>query len=616
MNSAPMSSPHARKAQTMRRHKAPVGSAILLVAQGFTFALLRWFLNLLPLPKRLSTGWQWALRRSFWNNLARLKFRGSRPQSFPVPRTARTITPVAFDRKFRNIPIRNIKVADRIPRDEMRGRNFFRDWPHKWLMRIFTRYQVWMYRLLSPMQPGLDEIHADPYEALRQAYPKRHRALLEPPVMPLELQGSPDLGALAVKGPYHGYLKKYDWEAGENVQENEAWRSAQVVPPPDWDDQAGPWNNHLFEWDFRSFDGGYQHHSGLYNLGCRVLFVVHGPTRTVRPIGIKSELGVSKPGEPTWEFAKKLALCAATNHLSLVRHFNGIHLASAAPLAIATRNHLPPDHPLIRLLWPYIYHTPLSNHIVTRAQMVPGGDFETVFSFTHRGICDLFSHTYKEFDFTVNDPETDAAQRGIVNAGLDTRTLKDLSELFEVFHRQAKKYLVLYYDFHRYPPGKDEILLHWLDALNHSETGIPNGVPVNRDNVDHANLSRLLATFMYMATVQHDIAGSFLWNYQLWAHTQPPRLYKDGRRLPLDVYQRLVNANFNLNVPRTPLMWRDLEEDWSYLAPPQGEQQAAAVQVWRKCQEELEEIEKHWRSRDPWHAWRVYPSMLEVNIND
>ena len=190
----------------------------------------------------------------------------------------------------------------------------------------------------------------------------------------------------------------------------------------------------------------YQHHSDpdLYNLGCRVLFVVHGPTRTVRPIGIKSELGISKPGAPSWEFANTLALCAATNHLSLVRHFNGIHLASGAPLAIATRNHLPPDHELRRLLWPYIYHTPLSNYIVTRAQMVPGGDFEQIFSFSHRGMCDLFSDTYKEFDFTVNDPAIDAERRGIVRAGFDTLTLQDLTELYKVFQRQAKRYLVLY----------------------------------------------------------------------------------------------------------------------------------------------------------------------------
>lgn len=608
----------------MRRHKAPVGLAIIVVGQGILFSLLRWLLTLLPLPKHLSTRWQWALRKSFWNNLARLKFLGSRPQSFPIPRAARKILPIDFRDRFPNIPIRNIKVADRIPWDEMRGRNFFRDWPHKWLMRFFTRFQVGMYRLLAPMQPNspkeperdkLDEIDADPYEALHQAYPKRHRALLEPPVMPLEFQGSLDLAALAVKGPHHGYLKRYDWNDPQNEQLNNDWTAAQVVPPPDWDPQSGAWEENLYEWDFSKL-GKFEHRSDVYNLGCRVLFVVHHPTKTVQPIGIKSELGISKPGEPTWEFAKTLALCAATNHLSLVRHFYGIHLASAAPLAIATRNHLCPDHVLGRLLWPYTYHTQLSNYLVTRAQMVQAGDFECIFSFEYRGMCDLFSDAYRQFDFIVNDPDADARRRGIVSAGFETPTLNDIQALFEAFRSQAWEYLDLYYRGDHAALKKDEPVLQWLDALNDKETGIPNGLPVTRDNVTQDNLSRLLASFMSLVTVRHDLAGSFLWNYQLWAHKQPPRLYRDGRRLRLDEYQRLVNANFNLNVPRTPLMWRDLEEEWSHLASAEGGKQAEAIRVWQELQEKLEEIEKKWRTDDPWHVWRVYPSLLEVNVND
>src|SRR6266568_951906 len=206
----------------MQRHKTPVGLAILLLVQGPVFALVRWLLNLFPLPARLSARWQWGLRKGFWNNFARLKFRGSRKQNFPIPRGApRKIAPVDFVSKFPSIPIQKIKVADHIPWDELRGKNFFTDFPHKILMILFTKFQLGMYRILSPMHPGLDEIDADPYEALRQAYPKRHAALFEPPVMPLEFQGSLDLGALAVKGPYARYLRKYTW--GKDSQLDTEW---------------------------------------------------------------------------------------------------------------------------------------------------------------------------------------------------------------------------------------------------------------------------------------------------------------------------------------------------------------------------------------------------------
>jgi hypothetical protein len=617
----------------MRQHKAPIGLAIFLLIQGPAFALARWLLNLFPLPTRLGARWQWGLRKGFWNNFARLKFRGSRKLNFPIPiGSPRKIVPVDFSTKFPSIPIQNIQVADHIPWDELRGKNFFKDFPHKILMILFTKFQLGMYRILSPMQPGLDEIDADHYEALRQAYQKRHGALFEPPVMPLEFQGSLDLGALAVKGPYACYLEKYTWE--QTPQLDTDWTLAQVVPPPKWNDKFGRWEDHLYKWDFWSLKD-YEHHPGLYNLGCLVLFLVDPPTGTVQPIAIKGDLGNLKPGrgvskraDATWEFAKKLALCAATNHLSLVYHFNGIHLASAEHLAIATRNHLYPDHVLCRLLWPYIYHTQLSNQIVIPPQMVEGGDFDSIFSFTHKGMCDLFSSTYKDYQFTVNDPEMDAGRRGIPKDLFDTPTQDDLQELFELFHRHVEKYLDIYYNGSNAVLQRDEPVLNWLDSLNHPLHGIPtflpdphpvplpNSLPVHRGNVTLARLSRLLASFLYLVTVRHVLAGSFLWNYQLWAHKQPPRLYRNGRRLPLDVYRRLVNANFNLNVPRTPLMWKETEDDWSYLASDQCGQQSQAKRVWSEFQEELKTLEKEWRTKYPWYVWRVYPSMLEVNIND
>ena len=63
---------------------------------------------------------------------------------------------------------------------------------------------------------------------------------------------------------------------------------------------------------------------------------------------------------------------------------------------------------------------------------------------------------------------------------------------------------------------------------------------------------------IYMATVEHEILGTGLWNYQMWTFVQPVRMSRDGRRERLDVYRRLVNANFNLNVTRASRV-RDFE---------------------------------------------------------
>ena len=115
---------------------------------------------------------------------------------------------------------------------------------------------------------------------------------------------------------------------------------------------------------------------------------------------------------------------------------------------------------------------------------------------------------------------------------------------------------------------------------------------------------RLIATFIYLASVEHEIVGSGVWDYQLWNDSSPVRVYEDGRRVPLDVYQRLVNANFNLNVRRTMLL-----DDFSGLALDEpGRERVRPV--------------PSGSARPPARArpappapWRMEPKRLKANIN-
>ena len=508
---------------------------------------------------------RWFLRKWFWIGLAWFKATMNKPLDIPVPRAgSRRITPVPLARAIPQLPIERIAVCPPrlIPLDERSPRQ-----------TRFYRLQVWLYRAFSPMQAGLPSISSDPDRALNGAYTWLHRRKFGPPVLPAEYLASPDLGALAVRGPYACYTRK-----GADG---------------------------TFEWDLQSL-AAHEHHAGLLRLGVTVKFAVEPTQRALRAVRIDSVLGTSTPGDDGWELAKKLALCSATTHLSLVRHFNAVHLATTGPLAIATRNHLPAEHPLLRLLWPYIYATAQSNDSVTRGQMLPGGDFDTVFSFTVDGTCRLFDESWHEVDFGMNDPVADAERRGVRGAGFDTPTEDNLAALFERMHEHARQYLGLYYPHAAQAAGTeglidDAALLAWLDALNAS---IPNGVGVRSSEVTLERLARLVAACIYLVSAQHEILGGFLWNYQLWTHRQPVRVYASGQPEPLDVYQRLVNANYNLNVKRRALM-----HDFSYLALDELAQQA----MQRFCRR-LEELQAE-MEREPWAVWKLYPSALKVNIN-
>jgi hypothetical protein len=500
----------------------------------------------------------WWVRKQCWNRLAILKFRANKPAKIPLPQDdGRPLQAVSLASQFETIPIANILVGDHVPADESST-----------LKHTFYEGQVALYGVLSPMEAGLPSIDADPNKALEEAYTTGHRSCFPAPVLPAEFQAPVDLGVLAVASPYACYVEK----------------------APD----GG------YQWDLRHL-ARYEHYEGLRSLGVRVLFRVNTTTRRLEATQIDSELGPCTPGDPQWDLAQKLALCAVTTHLSLVRHFNGVHLAAGGPFAMATRNCLPAAHPMRRLLWPHMFGTQYSNQLVTKGQMAPGGDFDSIFSFTHRGMCALFAESYGQYDVSVLDPRRDAERRGLLAGGFDTPALANREAHFDVMFAHALRYLRLYYASDG-ALRDDRAAVTWTETLDRL---VPNGIrALLGETMTLESTARLVAAFTYLATVEHEILGTGVWNYQMWTQVQPARVYRNGQREPLDVYQRLVNANFNLNVSRAQLL-----QDWGYLAID-----APGAQAFREFKQALEVLQRR-IDEEPRAAWKISPAILEANIN-
>ena len=500
----------------------------------------------------------WKLRRAFWNGLSILKFRANRPRPIPVPTDDEgRVLPIPLSERYPSIPIANIPVAANVPADESTPARL-----------LFCRVQAWLYRHFPPVQPGMPEIDPDPFAAITRAYTGGHRKSLPAPDLPKEYACGVDLGQVAVAGPYGCYLHS----AAEGG----------------------------YEWDLRHL-GDYEHHAGLRSLGCRVRFQLDESAQRLSAVEIECELGVCRPGDESWELAQKIALCAATNDLSLVRHFNWVHLTAVSQFTIATRNRLPADHPVRRLLWPHMWGTQYSNELVTEILLMEGGDFESVFSFTHAGLCKLFSDSYERYDIRVTDPLADAERRGIVKAGFPLPYLENRQAHFDVMHAHTRRYLNLYYESDQ-DLRDDAIVTAWLDEL---EQRVPNGVgELLGDDVTIEGVARLVAGFIYLGSVEHEVLGTGLWNYQVWNHVQPTRIYRSGQRELVDVYQRLVNYNFVLNVRRTALC-----SDFSYMAPDR-----AGKGVFRTFQGELEALQEKLDAEEP-ACWKVSPKILESGVN-
>lgn len=498
----------------------------------------------------------WFLRRTFWNRFMIFKFRHNRPLTIPVPAAEAPIGQVPIQDKFPDVVIPSVFVAERIPRDERQRAGL-----------LFCKLQAWLNRRFSPMHPGVGEVDEQPDVALRAAYTRAHRRCFPAPLRPGAYEGEVDLGHLAVASPYACYLEQ--------------------------DGQGG------LRWDLTSLDA-FESHPGLRSPAALVEFTLDPSAKYPRATRIDCELGSSSPGDADWAQATRIAMCGLSTHLSLVRHFNWVHLVCGDPMALATRNHLPVEHPIRRLLQPHVYATQSSDQMVTFVQMTRDGDFENTYGLTHDGVCDLFEATSGDFDLRRIDPSADNERRGLNGASFETPALENRLSIMNVIRDHVSRYLALYYD--------DDVLARdgayesWLRALRQQ---IPHGVDeIAGASPSVAGAVELIATFIYLVTVEHEIVDSGVWNYQLWSDVQPPRVYANGQRLPLDVYQRMVSANFNFQIPRTMLM-----VDFSSLAL--DERGASAFKTFL---DELGALQRK-IDREPAACWRIEPRNLKANIN-
>jgi hypothetical protein len=537
---------------------------------------------------------RWRARRWFWNRFGIFKYDHNRPDRVPVPVPDRPLALVPLASKYRHIPIQRVLVAERIPGDERQT-----------VKRVFAHLQAALYRIVPPQQRGLPPVDTEPGAALAVAYTAAHRRRFPAPTRPAELSSDD------APGPEAAGLRP-DPERPDHEQPDLEGRNLQRLPQraPEFDGPdlgalavASPFacyvtaaDDGTFIWDLRVLDT-FEHHPGLRSLGSVVTFEQGAGDGRLAASRIDCDAGSCTPSDPEWPLARRLAMSAASTHGSIVRHFGWIHLAAGGPLAVATRNELPPGHPLRRLLWPHVYATQYSNDLITIDQLAPGGDFEGMFSLTHRGVNGLIDASIDGFDLGTIDPDVDATTRGL--GGLVTPSIDNRRQHHAVFLAHARRYLKRYYDDDRITA--DEAVQAWWAELARRVSGVEN---VAGEVAGVEKVVRLSAAIMQLAAVEHEILGSGMWDYQLWSDAVPSRVPADGTRPPLDVYQRLVNANFNLNVHRTALL-----TDFSCLALDAG-----GAEAFRTFRTDLLALQASFDA-SPSEPWRMGPKRLKANIN-
>jgi arachidonate 15-lipoxygenase len=503
----------------------------------------------------------WRAKRWLWTRWHTLRYSLAKPQNIGPPKSAsERIDSVSLRDAQPGIPAEKVQVFATLPKDEK-----------SFGMRASVSAALLLNKYLRPMDGDSPEIDPDIHHALAYGLSGGYTKAFRAPVLPdiYTGDGLPELGDLAVQSPYSVFLSR----------------------APDG----------TLEMDF-SMLGDFEHQQGLRSLGVRVRFTESVDDGRLAATEIVSdEYGTVHGDDPDWEASVALAVCATTTHMSLTRHFNYVHLISGNHWELASRNNLPPDHPLYRLIWPHIFNSLFTNYAITTIQMLPDGDFVNMFSFTHDGLMKYYDAMYEAYDIRMTDPEADWERRGLEGSTFSAPSHENLCEMFDLTFAHTKRYVDAYYDSDE-ELREDAAVSAWLRDL---DSLIPNGLNgALSGGLTRDGLARIIAAYIYEGNTIHDLTGTSLWDYQLWVDRNPVRIYTDGRRLPVDVYQRLIVNNFALQIKRAPML-----ADYGNVAL---DEQGAALftQFYQECQALQDRYDQ--TEAGP---WRMEPKNLEISMN-
>ncbi|KAF0719666.1 Aste57867_880 [Aphanomyces stellatus] len=158
-------------------------------------------------------------------------------------------------------------------------------------------------------------------------------------------------------------------------------------------------------------------------------------------IKIVREAATYYPGDDKWEYVKMAFRGSLMAKVTAIDHLLGGHMTVANYMTTATREQLPPDHPLRRLLKPFTFRSVAVNRIGAELLFWAKGLMDRAFAFTQSGWKQLWQLGTHHIRF---EPFPDAVAR----QNIDTTTLpfhEDGLAFWTIARTYASDYLDVYF---------------------------------------------------------------------------------------------------------------------------------------------------------------------------
>jgi Lipoxygenase len=205
------------------------------------------------------------------------------------------------------------------------------------------------------------------------------------------------------------------------------------------------------------------------------------------------------PGDPAWDDAKWRWRTSLLTSVTIADHLGATHYLVSNLMTTATREQLPDDHPLRRLLKPFEFRANDVNLDAAMALSPEGGLAHRTFGFTYAGLTRCLLRGIETTSF-VTFPQMIERKR-VAALGDKFPYATDGLALFAVMHAYAKEYVEIFY------PGEEVVhdppVRAWWQALTDLAPSIALG-PLTATG----QLIDLLAQFMFTVTGMHSQVGN------------------------------------------------------------------------------------------------------------
>ncbi|MES2663970.1 MAG: hypothetical protein V4629_11795 [Pseudomonadota bacterium] len=312
-----------------------------------------------------------------------------------------------------------------------------------------------------------------------------------------------------------------------------------------------------------------------------------------------------------WEKAQDIAMATMMMDSIAIRHLLVVHLINIGMIG-KERNTLEVNHPIARFMDPHTVGT-VGIHWSQIPLLI--GDFAflaMIFPYDNLTINTILNDAAKTIDFALLDFEADVKSRNLDRAlPFKMRFQEYCLNLYREYRAGIKRYVETIYESDQAMHNDKNIMAMmdgWINQVLPTENKSiqnylqgKNGLMLTRDD-----LARLVANYVFMATITHENVGNGILQYALQAHLMPIAVPMGTKHLSVRRFYNMASVLLWTSLPKYAL--------GSFYAatkiPESEELQSLAHAFWELIRY-LMDIQEN----DPRLPGAALPGLLERSVN-